>query len=226
MQKHLSLVINLAWIDALQEEHGSNVESESELNTLKQLRKNHQTELEKKEEEVAELEKQAKNKEKLQAKVDREKKKLTEIERERNAIEERLNSTKRLDELDEYESLLRRLNEEDQAIIDDVNASEFGKEAANKRMAAKNEELSWLQAQIAEREAAMPFRERIREIFKKYGVIVTAVFLAAGVTIEAAVGALTNALKATGRAIGNGAGDRLSHRACLALELSRVFFHF
>ena len=48
MQKHLSLVINLAWIDALQEEYGSNVESESELNTLKQLRKNHQTELEKK----------------------------------------------------------------------------------------------------------------------------------------------------------------------------------
>ena len=121
---------------------------------------------------MAELEKQAKNKEKLQAKVDREKKKLTEIERERNAIEERLNSTKRLDELDEYESLLRRLNEEDQAIIDDVNASEFGKEAANKRMAAKNEELSWLQAQIAEREAAMPLRERIREIFKKYGVTV------------------------------------------------------
>ena len=88
---------------------------------------------------MAELEKQAKNKEKLQAKVDREKKKLTEIERERNAIEERLNSTKRLDELDEYESLLRRLNEEDQAIIDDVNALEFDKEAANDRMAAGNE---------------------------------------------------------------------------------------
>ena len=90
---------------------------------------------------MAELEKQAKNKEKLQAKVDREKKKLTEMERERNAIEERLNSTKRLNQLDEDESRLRRLNEEDQAIIDDVNASEFDKETANERMAARNEEL-------------------------------------------------------------------------------------
>ena len=88
---------------------------------------------------MAELEKQAKNKEKLQAKVDREKKKLTEMERERNATEERLNSTKRLDELDRDESRLRRLNEEDQAIIDDVNALEFDKEAANDRMAAGNE---------------------------------------------------------------------------------------
>ena len=45
------------------------------------------------------------------------------MERERNATEERLNSTKRLDDLDEDESRLRRLNEEDQAFIDDANAS-------------------------------------------------------------------------------------------------------
>ena len=64
-------------------------------------------------------------------------------------------------------------------------------------MVARNEELSRLQAQIAEREAALPLRERIRKIFKKYGVTVTAVFLAARVTIGAVVGALTNALKGT-----------------------------
>ena len=110
---------------------------------------------------MAELEKQAKNKEKLQAKVDREKKKLTEMERERNEIEEWPNSTKRLDKLDEDESRLGRLNEEDQAIIDDVYASEFDKEAAKERMAARKEELSRLRARRAEREAAMPFRERI-----------------------------------------------------------------
>ena len=153
---------------------------------------------------MAELERQAKNKQKFHAKVHREKKKLTEMERERNATEERLNSTKRLDDLDEDESRLRRLNEEDQAFIDDANASEFDKEAANERVAARNEELSRLRAQIAEREAAMPLRERIREIFKKYGVTVTVVFLAAGVTIGAVVGALTNALKAKGKSIGNG----------------------
>ena len=42
------------------------------------------------------------------------------MERERNTIKERLNSTKRLDELGDDEGRLKRLNEEDQAIIDDA----------------------------------------------------------------------------------------------------------
>ena len=191
-------------IDAIQEEQGSNLESEAELRRLKQLKKYHQTELENKKKELADLEKQAKNKEKIQEKVDREMKKLAEIERERNTIEERFNSAKRLDELNDDESRLKRLNEEDQAIIDDANASEFEKEAAEERVAARNEELARLQTQIAEREAAMPLRERIREIFKKYGVTVTAIFLAAGITIGAVVGAITNALKSMGNQLANG----------------------
>ena len=63
-------------IDALQEEQGSNLESEAELNRLKQLKKKYKTDLEKKKKELAGLEKQAKDNEKIQAKVDREKKKL------------------------------------------------------------------------------------------------------------------------------------------------------
>ena len=62
-------------IDALQEEQGSNLESEAELNRLKQLKKNYKTDLEKKKKELPGLEKQAKDNEKMQAKVDREKKK-------------------------------------------------------------------------------------------------------------------------------------------------------
>ena len=102
-----------ASIDALQEQQGSNLESEAELRRLKQLKKIHQTELANKKQELSVLEKLAKNKEKLQEKVDREKKKLSEIERERNIKVERLNSTKRFDELNEDESRLKRLNEED-----------------------------------------------------------------------------------------------------------------
>ena len=55
-----------ARIDALQEEHGSNLESEAELQRLKLLKKNHQTEYENKKKEVAALEKQAKNKQKAE----------------------------------------------------------------------------------------------------------------------------------------------------------------
>ena len=148
-----------ARIDALQEEHGNNLESESELNRLKQLKKNYKDDLEKKKKELDALEKQSKEKEKIQAKVDREKKKLAEMERETNTIEERLNSTKRLDELEDDEGRLRRLNKEDQAIIDDVYASEFDKEAAIERMAARDEDLLRLKAQISERENCLSPRK-------------------------------------------------------------------
>ena len=71
-------------------------------------------------------------------------------------------------------------------------------------MADRNEELARLKAQIAKREAAMPVRERVREIFKKYGVTAASILLAAGIKIGAAVGAITNALKAMGNQLANG----------------------
>ena len=90
-----------AWIDAIQDEQGSNLDSEAELRRLRQLKNNLQTDFENSKKEVAALEKQAKNKEKEQAKVDRIKASLAAKESERNTIEERLNSTKALDDLKE-----------------------------------------------------------------------------------------------------------------------------
>ena len=193
-----------ARIDGLQEEQGSNLEVEAEVNRLKQLKKNYLKDLDSKKKNLASLEKEAKNKEKTKAKVDRERTKLAQIEKERNEIEERLNKTKALDELKERENDLKRQNEEDQAIVQDENTTPSEREAAEARVADRNEELARLQTQIGEREAAMPLRERIREIFKKYGVTVASIFLAAGVTIGAVVGAITNALKTMGNQLANG----------------------
>ena len=71
-------------------------------------------------------------------------------------MERRFNSTRSFDALKQQESNLLRLNEKDQAIIDDDDAAELEKEAAEERVAARNEELARLQTQIAEREDAMP----------------------------------------------------------------------
>ena len=76
-----------ARIDTIQEEYGSNLESEAELRRLKLLKKNYQTEYENKKKEVAALEKQAKNKQKVQEKVQKERAKLDEIVKKRNLIE-------------------------------------------------------------------------------------------------------------------------------------------
>lgn len=81
-----------------------------------------------------------------------------------------------------------------------------GKEAAEGRVAERNDELAPLQTKIAERERTRPLSERIKEIFKN-GVTLTCILLAAGVTIRAVVGSITNALKATGKALGNGLKD-------------------
>ena len=169
-----------ARIDALQEEHGSNLESETELQRLKLLKKNYQTEYENKKKEVAALEKQAKNKQKAEEKVSKERAKLDEIVKKRNLVEEGLNSTKPLDDLNEREAELRQQNAEDQAIIDATDTSPSDRQAAEARVEERNEELARLQTQIAEREDAMPLREKIKEIFKKHGVTVTAILLGNG----------------------------------------------
>ena len=77
-------------------------------------------------------------------------------------MEEKLNSTKTFDALKEQESHLQRLNEEDQAMIQDEMASSFDKDAAEERVASRKEELARLQTQIAQREDATPLRERVR----------------------------------------------------------------
>ena len=156
---------------------------------------------------MAALEKQAKTKSKAQKSVDQLRAKIASKESERNTMEARLNDTRTLDELKEQEAELQRQNEEDQAVIDDENTSPSDKQAAEGRVAERQEELARLQTQIDERERALPLRERVKEIFKKYGVTVTAIVLAAGVTIGAVIGAITNALRATGKALGKGLKD-------------------
>ena len=149
-----------ARINALQEEYGSKVVSETELRGLIQRKKILEADLEKLKKESTSIEKQTKDAEKIKAKAARERQKLAEMERKRNIIEERLYSTKRSDELEDDEVRLKRLNEEDQAIIDDINTSEFDKEAARERMADRNDEI----LRLTERENSLSLRERIKLI--------------------------------------------------------------
>ena len=153
------------------------------------------------------LEKQAKTKSKEQTRVDQLRASLAAKESERNTMEARLNDTRTLDELKEQEAELQRQNEEDQAVIDNEDASTSDKQAADGRVAERQEDIARLRTQIDERERALPLRERVKEIFKKYGVTVTAIALAAGVTIGAVIGAITNGLKATGKVLGKGLKD-------------------
>ena len=129
---------------------------------------------------------------------------ISEEQTKRNALEENLFTTKSFDSLKEEERFLLKQNEEDKALIEDEDASPSDKADAEFRVGVRNEALARMQTQIAEREAARPLRERIKEILKKYGVTLASIFLAAGVTIGAVIGAITNALKKLGKSLGNG----------------------
>ena len=88
--------------------------------------------------------------------------------KERNEIEAGLNRTKTLDEMEERYETLKRANDEVQRVIDDENATSSDKQAAEARMEERREELERLEPQIQQREEALPLRERVRNIFKKY----------------------------------------------------------
>jgi len=97
-------------------------------------------------------------------------------------MEERLKSTKPLDDLKERESELQHQNQEDQVIIQDENATPSEKEAAEVRVAERGH-----------------LSQKVPEICEKYGLTVTAIFLATGVTIGVVISSITNALKATSK---------------------------
>jgi len=73
----------------------------------------------------------------------------------KNVVEQRLNSTNPLNNLKEQESELQHQSE-DRALIQDDNTSPSDREAAEARVAERNEELAHLQTQIEERERGLP----------------------------------------------------------------------
>ena len=196
-----------AKIDALEEEHGSSLENQTELQRLKQMKKNLQKDFENAKKENLDLQKQVKAKEKEQAKVDKIKSDLAKKQKERNTLEERLNTTKTIDELNEREAELKKQIENDKVILEDENTSSQLRAEVEARVAENEEELARLGTQIEEIERERPLREKIKNIFKKYGFTVFAVFLAVGTTIGVIVNALSKGLKAVAKGVGNGLKD-------------------
>jgi len=99
---------------------------------------------------------------------------------------------------------LEKDNKEDTKILKDENATPEEKEAARGRIETRDEEIRSITAQLEELGGEKPLLGRVKDIFKKYGVTLTAIILAAGTTIGAVIGVLTRGLKATGKAVANG----------------------
>ena len=109
---------------------------------------------------------------------------LEELQQEKAALEERLAKNKR--------------------VLEDENASASEREAAQKEVEQDERALERVNEDVEREEQKLPLRERVKNIFKKYGWTLQAVALAVGIVLSALALAATNGLKAGTKAIGNG----------------------
>ena len=194
-----------AKIADLEKEPYITLSQQNEIDRLKQLERNLKTDLENEKVEVKQLQTR-KDKILATAKqaLDKAKSALSAKTKQRDETELGLNRTKSLKELEERYETLKRANDEDQLVIDDENATSSDIQAAAERIIERDEEIERLESQIQQREEPLPLRERVKNIFKKYGWTLQAVALAVGVVLSALALAGLNGLKAGTKAVGQG----------------------
>ena len=180
----------------IENEGGTQLEKQNEIDRLKREKSRFERDIEEAKKKSKEYEKATKEQQKATKDVVLLQRKLTSEEQKIKTLEENLNV------LREQEADLERQNEEDKSVIEDENTSPSKRAAAKARVEEREEELARLPTQIQERD--LPLRERIKEIFKKYGFTVTAVLLAVGTTIGVVVSSLTKGLKSVAKGVGNG----------------------
>ena len=101
----------------------------------------------------------------------------------------------------EIEELHKSIRE-DEEIANDENEQPSVRERAREKIAEKLEQIDALENERDELEERLG--EKVKNIFKKYGFTVTAVFLAVGTVIGVIVDSLTKGLKPVATGVGNG----------------------
>ena len=111
---------------------------------------------------------------------------------------------KPLDELEQEKADIEKRRAEGQRVLDDENASPSEREAAKKQVEQADRALERINVDIEGEKEKLPLRERVKNIFKKYGWTLQAVVLAVGLVFGALALAGLNGLKAGTKAVGQG----------------------
>ena len=191
-------------IDNMENEGGTTMEREMETDRLKRESEKLKREIKEAKKQEKEYAQTAKEQDKVAKEVERLKRQYENQRQKRDTTEATLNRTKPLDELEREREELKRKIEEDREIMNDKDATPQQRMVAGVRFSENTDELARLEPQVQEREQELPLRERVKNIFKKYGWTLQAVALAVGIVLSALALAATNGLKAGTKAIGNG----------------------
>ena len=101
-------------------------------------------------------------------------------------------------------SELHKSIREDEEILNNENEQPSVRERAREKIAEKLEQINALENEREELEERLSLREKVKNIFKKYGFTVTAVVLLVGTVIGVIVSSLTKGLKSVATGVGNG----------------------
>ena len=103
-------------------------------------------------------------------------------------------------EIEELQESIR----EDEEIANNENVELSIRERAREKIAEKLEQIDAIENEREELEERLSLREKVKNIFKKYGFTTAAVFLAVGTVIGVIVNSLTKGLKSVATGVGNG----------------------
>ena len=122
-------------------------------------------------------------------------------------------------EIEELQESIR----EDEEIANNENEQPSVRERAREKIAEKREQIDALENEREELEERLSLREKVKNIFKKYGFTVTAVFLAVGTVIGVIVNSLTKGLKSVATGVVNGLKE-LGKKILVVSEQSSALF--
>ena len=140
----------------------------------------------------------------LQLQVDINDLKLANRDIERQINKLGIKMRKPLEELQQEKADLEKRLAEKRLVLEDENASPSEREAAKTQVEQDERALERVNEDMEREEQKLPLRERVKNIFKKYGWTLQAVALAVGIVLSALALAATNGLKAGTKALGNG----------------------
>ena len=107
-----------------------------------------------------------------------------ELDQHLNELRAKEETLKPLDELEQEAEELNRKIKEDKIVIEDENTSPSERAAAEARLLENEAELDRIKTEIEVRERQKPLLERVKDIFKKYGWTLQAIFVAVGVILS------------------------------------------
>ena len=107
-----------------------------------------------------------------------------ELDQHLNELRAKKETLKPLNELEQEAEELNRKIKEDKQLIVDENTSPSERAAAEARLSENEAELDRINTEIEVRERERPLLERVKDIFKKYGWTLQAIFVAVGVILS------------------------------------------